>query len=384
MIHVLIDTNIYRADRKRSKPAFRALARLAKAGKLQLHIPTYVKLEFLSQQHRDIKKEIKAISKAAKELLNITEEVNLTSHADSASQVFDNALVENAPQWIDDEFHAWMTGVKMIEHQVQPDHGQIVMEAYFAGKPPFGEAKNRSDFPDAFIWQTTLDLAKAYGSLSVITGDERFNAAAASHLEMEAYKTLDGFIDSDECQDALAELAPEIVVENMKRLQSLLSTAEAQLIVMLQARIVDSLAGKTVRHRSIPDDNHEGTITTVGDLEGIEFDFEGSEYYGDGEVSIPFTGTSECSLNYAIYKGDYHILDDEESEAISISERNDHYYDADQDFTIEVCGTLNLSIDVERLEDFDLSDKDLQELAINKAMFDIEIERATVQNSDMY
>jgi hypothetical protein len=38
MRHVLINSCIYRADRKRNKPAFRALTRLARTGVLELNI----------------------------------------------------------------------------------------------------------------------------------------------------------------------------------------------------------------------------------------------------------------------------------------------------------------------------------------------------------
>jgi hypothetical protein len=65
MLHVLIDSCIYRADRKRNKPAFRAVARLARAGSLQVHIPTYVKDEVVSQQQRDVRDQITKLAAAA-------------------------------------------------------------------------------------------------------------------------------------------------------------------------------------------------------------------------------------------------------------------------------------------------------------------------------
>jgi hypothetical protein len=80
-MHVLIDSNIYRGDRKRNKPAFRAILRLAKAGKLHLHVPFFVKAEVLSQLQNDVRSEINKIRSAAHEILSLTTEANLKGQA---------------------------------------------------------------------------------------------------------------------------------------------------------------------------------------------------------------------------------------------------------------------------------------------------------------
>ena len=48
MLHIVIDTSIYRTDPWRKKAASKAVERLAKAGKLKLHVPYFVKEEFIS------------------------------------------------------------------------------------------------------------------------------------------------------------------------------------------------------------------------------------------------------------------------------------------------------------------------------------------------
>lgn len=44
---------------------------------------------------------------------------------------------------------------------------------------------------------------------------------------------------------------------------------------------------------------------------------------------------------------------------ISISERNEHYFDADEEYTVEVSGTLSLKLDAGKLEKEDLGEEDL-------------------------
>ncbi len=68
MIEVLLDTNIYASDPWRAKAGFIALTRLAKSGKLRLHIPYLVQKEFLSQQVEIQEKHINSISTAIVQL----------------------------------------------------------------------------------------------------------------------------------------------------------------------------------------------------------------------------------------------------------------------------------------------------------------------------
>ena len=90
----------------------------------------------------------------------------------------------------------------------------------------------------------------------------------------------------------------------------------------------------------------------------VHFNFAAAEHYGDGDIGIPFTATVDCELNFAIYKGDYYGLSN--TEHISISERNSHYFDADQTYTISIEGVITLMLDPTDLENEDISDKDLE------------------------
>jgi hypothetical protein len=47
---------------------------------------------------------------------------------------------------------------------------------------------------------------------------------------MDAHKTLDEFVETSDCQDALHDLLPEIVAENVERIKPLLRDAQAELL----------------------------------------------------------------------------------------------------------------------------------------------------------
>jgi rRNA-processing protein FCF1 len=70
MIQVVLDTSIYRMDPKRNKAAFRAFTRLCTASKVQLHIPYFVKHEFLSQQRSALENALTAIQTTQRQLLD--------------------------------------------------------------------------------------------------------------------------------------------------------------------------------------------------------------------------------------------------------------------------------------------------------------------------
>jgi hypothetical protein len=175
---------------------------------------------------------------------------------------------------------------------------------------------------------------------------------------MTAFKSLDEFIESEECQDALDELqTSETISDNIERIKKLLPTATETLQQYLDSDIVNELAWKKVRHSAIPDDNNEATITMVGAADNVEYTFEETEHFGDGDLGIPFAATVECELNYYLYKSDYVSLPDDQE--ISISEWNDHYFEATQNFTISVAGYGNLMIDPAELENDGLTDDEL-------------------------
>jgi hypothetical protein len=132
---------------------------------------------------------------------------------------------------------------------------------------------------------------------------------------------------------------------------------------------------KKVRHRTIPEDNNEATIVSIGAPENVVFDFAQVDHYGDAELGIPFTATVDCEFNFTIYKGDYYSLSDPED--FSIDDWSDHYFDAHKEYTLNVEGYITITIDTEELEKEDLTEEKLADL-INDADLSTDITERTV------
>ncbi len=377
MLHVLLDSCIYRSDRKRNKPAFRVLTRLAQASKLQVHVPACVKGEVVSQQQHDMSEHLAKIKAVSDAMLRITDDAQLTTASRDIEKIATD-IATRASDLLATEFKNWMGTVKAIEHSVHPEHGARVVEAYFKGEPPFRAPKARDDFPDAFIWQTALDLVKAHGELTIVSADGRLRAVAEEHNQMDAYHSLESFIDDSECQDALEELTiDEAVTKNLERIRQLLPNTKDEFVHRMENDLVNELAEKHVHHWSIPEDNHEAIISMVGGPENVEFSYDKLAYYGDADIGIPFTATVECLLNYRIYKSDYYALSEEKH--VSVDEWNNHYFDAEEYYQIIVQGELAIIIDLDHLKQDDLSDQDLEDI-IKSA--DMTIEAREIEVSD--
>jgi hypothetical protein len=356
-MHLLIDTCIYRQDRRRNKPGFRAVKRLAQAGKIHLHVPVFVKREFVTQQVEDAQEDISKITGAATRIGRLTNGATLLTQTAQIKTLTD-AMKIDAANLLSGEFQQWITEAQAIEHPIKADHAERVADAYFAGKPPFTGVKQREDIPDSFIWETAIDLVAEHGALIVVSADGRLRKEAEKHPNMAAFKSLDDLIESEECQDAPDEIqTSETIRDNIERIKELLPTVTETLQSNLDNDIVNELAWKKVQHSAIPDDNNEATITMVGTADNVEYTFQETEHFGDGDLGIPFAATVECELNYYLYKGDYLSLPDDE--AVSVSEWNDHYFEATQDFTISVEGYVNLMIDPAKLENDALTDAEL-------------------------
>jgi PIN domain len=376
MLHVIIDTSIYRKDPKRTTGAFRALTRLCEGKKVTLYVPEYVKREFLSQQKIAVEDEIRNIKTGAKSISRRSLDEKLIAFADEVGGAADKILPKIGVRTTE-EFTRWAKRCKAVASKIKLEHALRVTDDYFEGAAPFTSVKNRNDIPDSFIWQTVLDLADGKKRVYFVVHDGALVKSAQSLSNVTVYETLEAFIDSPECKKALEDLTTEVVARNIARAKLILSRSESSLKGTVEKDIVDALMNGTVHDSSIPDDNGEGVIMGADSPENVTFNFEGIEYYGGSEIGIPFTATVDCELNYAIYKPDYYLLDEDKTEKISISERNEHYYDADETYTLDVTGVLSVELETDKLENARTTEENIEE-AILTGERKLEITEKTV------
>jgi len=100
----------------------------------------------------------------------------------------------------------------------------------------------------------------------------------------------------------------------------------------------------------------------IGDPRDIEILTDDAEYYGDALFVIPISFYTECLVNYALFKSDFYVLDDERTAQISISDLNDHYFDAEEYYDLFVKGLLVINLGSEAIEHEGVSNEQLREM----------------------
>jgi hypothetical protein len=373
MLHAVLDTSIYSGNPLRNNLAFRALIRLAKAGRVQLHISEITKREFTGQQSDRIESPLKEALASLKKLRKSNKGDEFGAFATETMDAI-AALAAKAKSGSKDEFEAWLKDLNATESTMTVEDTQVAFDAYFEGTPPFKKVKSREDIPDAFIWQAVKRLLKTHKELHFVVADKTLRASAEDCDGITAYASLDDFIQTEECQAALEEIS---TAENRARIEGRLQQVAEGLTKIVQTDLVNALDGKTVEDSSIPDDNNEGMVTGVNEAVNVVFDFTKVEYYGADDFGIPFTTSVDCTLNYAVFKADYYSLDEEKMERMSIDERNRHYYDVDEEYLLSVQGVLRITLDSEALQD-ELDDSEL-DAVILQADTDVEIDEISVE-----
>lgn len=347
--NVLIDTNIYRKCPARNDLPFKALERLCKAKVATLYLPYIVEREFQTQQIAHYKQDLAGVTGGIdgllKKVLSPAHKTKMLAIKEKISAIQEPILAK-----VEADLPTWLESIGGKKLPITKKDAHAAMEAYFLGSPPLTQEKERKDIPDSFIFQNIRQLAKKAIPLAVIAEDGKvFNAAEALGGEVKAYKSLAAFIELPEIQNEILELD---VVENLPAIRDALKNQEDgsnDVSLLLEHKVGEMLYGRRVYSRSIPDDNNEGMITSYYEPTDLELDYDELHYFGNGEFGLPFEFDMTVSITYYIYKSDFYAMN--EDNMPSVSDHNDHYFEAESDIDIHVEGLVKLTIEPAMLKD---------------------------------
>lgn len=346
--NVLIDTNIYRKCPARNDLPFKALEKLCKAGVITLYLPYVVEREVQTQQIEVYKKElagaIGGIDGLLKKVLSPAHKAQALAIKEELCTVQQPILAE-----VEADLPTWAESIGGKRLPLTEQDALAAMEAYFFGKLPLTQPKDRKDIPDAFIFQNILQLATQAVPLSVIAEDGKLFNASEALDGVKAYKSLAAFIEQEDIQNEILELD---VVANLPALRVAFMNNETEsggVASLMEHHAGEKLYGRTVYSNSIPDDNHEGIITSYWHPRDLELDYDELHYFGNGEFGLPFKFDMTVSITYYIFKSDFYLMD--ENKMPSVSDHNDHYFEAESEIDIRVEGLVKLTIDKDYLKD---------------------------------
>ena len=347
MINVVLDTCIFRNDPNRIKAPFRVFSRLASENKLKLYILDLVKKEFVSQRFDEYESAVKNVKNALKALnrkfLPDEIKVKISQIIDEFSKVENN--IKTYPEF---EFVTWLSSIHAEKVSIDANLAPVVLRSYFEGQKPFKNKKSRDYFPDAFIFESIKRLSMNFETLHVVVNDGNLKQAINSIENVTTYSTLNDFIDSQEVRNVLdrLEATNEIFRQIIVKLEG--NVDDLDMIVKNQA--TDKLVGETIHDERIPDDNNEAIINGIYQPEDVEHLFGEAILVGDEIILIPFKFVTTVNTYYYIYKPDYYIFEEDENRRIGISDHNDHYFEAEEDFNVEVTGDLSIQINRDNID----------------------------------
>lgn len=344
MIRVVLDTSILKADPIQTKPETRALEALAIAGRCQIIIPEIVKREFLSQREEHIDERYETLSRtingfkrdpAAVDQAKDLEELN-----SNAQKIHKKVLVAEKKRFDD-----WVKKTKAKIAPYSEAHANATLDAYFDGKLPFIKRRERKDLPDSLIFESVKGLPAEKNSY-VVVNDGNLANAIKSLGKHTVCSTLQDFVKLEEVQREISKIESE--KEYREALPELISFLKGDLKFLdrdIRDRISKALDDTQLHDQPIPEDNGEARIMWEPSIVSLDLDLDDHQYLGGGTLVVPFSGTADAELNFAIYKSDYMLMDDEEAKNYSISELNDHYFDAEMNGVLEFEGYAEISVE---------------------------------------
>jgi hypothetical protein len=342
---LILDTNIYRKNPRRDNLPFSALSRLCKADVVQLYVPYVVLREFQTQQSLQSKKHLTALVSASRSLeaLPGTPGDLIPVLGQLAAQLAAReAEIGSSTEKV---FFDWALDNKAVIVELSANQAQAGMEAYFKGEPPLKAPKVRDDIPDSLIFQAVRELASS--PATVICEDGNLRAACAAIAGVTVFGSLAEFIESADVQDEIGELD---VIQKIGPIVDALTKLEdetSEFSAAVKRKLGEALMWKKIESRSIPDDNNEATISAYSEPEDIELDFGDAAYFGGGEFGIPFKATLYVTGFYYLFKGDAYRS---EGRSVSLSDHNDHYYEAEEEFEVDVDGLVKISCNRDALD----------------------------------
>src|SRR5437870_2296826 len=140
MIHVLLDTSIYRSDPARRRAGFQTLTALCAGREITLHVPSIVRREFIS--HFANKGEALLAETLAK-----VKKLSKAAGSDETRETVRNAVTAleglngKYAAFIDSSFDYWLNQVYSEVHEVRPECINDVLDNYFSGDAPFKQIK---------------------------------------------------------------------------------------------------------------------------------------------------------------------------------------------------------------------------------------------------
>lgn len=365
MIHVILDTNIFRHDPTHSKPPFKALIKLIEAKQIRLHIPHIVEREFQTQQRNNYEK---SVSKAINSMRGLIRQPLLLGILGDLQSTYED-LVSKKDDLLDfaeTEFSSWLDELDANRIPMTLDHTNKAFNAYFSGTDPYREVKFRGDIPDGFIVEGIREAVIDVGHIHLVANDGGVSRTFDDDAAVEVYRDLEVFVSSELIQGMLTQID---ILENLPMMFSAIESLEKRTNRIKNAileNIGEQILWKNLHGPGIPGNDGQAVVNGYGDVLKINVDYDSLFYFGDGEFSLSFDLEMFLGLSFYLDNVDYYSSQDREPNLFSLIEFGDHSVEVEQEFQATVSGDVSLKLNMKNLNMERLDESVIQKVQIEE------------------
>lgn len=382
MIYLTMDTSGTGGNRDISHASFKALQRLVTANQISIHIPYVVKREVETQDYK------KYIDKYESALSGIEKLDKMNKKADIQQAISGinnhlKALEEAIKNDADSRSKLWFEMLSAQYYEIDETQAKQAFEAYFLGTAPLTEPKDRKDIPDSFVCRGIEKIKTNTEHLHLIVKDKKVANTFKNNSNYTIYEDITVFIESNDIKNKLKGLDKlnNLITNSIQFIENL-EKNNPTIESYLSSNIGENIIGKTICDSSIPDDNNGATINSYGEPENIHLDFTNPIYYGEDQIGIKYELEINVSAEFYIYKSDYYSIL-EEGRRISVSDCNDHYFEAEDEFNLKVTGIISIKLNTQNLAEIAKLEKEELEDYFEDTYTDAEVNIESVDSIEL-
>lgn len=341
-ISIFLDTSVLPRDARPSH-TIDELAELVSSGLVRVYLSEIAAREWRSQLIATFQTTVRDLRTAVTSIMRHPWAESLQQH-DQIRQLSESheSLVSEANAIALREYESVISKLAAVILPIDNSDGQIVIDHYFSGGPPFCNPKNRQDFPDAFIYCAARRLVATNRPLLCACKDKNLNSALQAIEGIEAFVDIKDLLGSEFAKPAIDQLEfSHVWKQQQEDVLRLLAEDDVSLAAMLTSILFEELPGKTIIDSSIPEDHNKAAIVDVFSIEELNIQWNDSFEYGPAWIGVPFTFESDVELEFLVHA--INSFNVPSWVRVSIGDLDeDAYFEASAQRRIHATGTMSI------------------------------------------
>jgi len=356
-IHLFLDTSVLPRDLARIGHDLDKLGELVGAKLVKVHMPEIAVQEWRSQMIAEYMKVVKEMHSSIRSVVHHPLSAKLGHHTALAQLATDReSIIANAETIASEACDAFLKRLDVDIVKLDGEDAAKVFNRYFAGEPPFPQAKQRNDIPDAFIYQAASRLlfTLPFAGMHALVGDGRLGKALGNLPKVPVHESVKAFLLTDLAKEAMTHLELYKVWSGKeKTVLAFLAKKKEFAEEKITEYAINELTGSSFTDDSIPVDNNEAIIGYIDDIRDIEVDWDRTDQPGPGWVIVPFQFTCDADLDLQVFRSDAFSMPDWIHVSLGDFEE-DHYFEGEANRELKISGWLSFSYTKEELEESEL------------------------------